>query len=61
VLVIPTLVTLYGFTYRRRSGRVGDAAAADWDLCVCPYYRSGNSSLAAAGLLALGFAAGAYS
>src|SRR5436190_3751291 len=61
VLVIPTLVTLYGFTYPQAVGTsLGMLLPPIGIFAFLSYYRSGNVSLAAAGMLALGFAVGAF-
>src|SRR5215216_6007709 len=61
VLVIPVLVTLYGFTYPQAVGTsLGMLLPPIGIFAFATYYRSGNISIAAAGFLALGFAIGAY-
>ena len=61
VLVIPTLVTLYGFTYPQAVGTsLGMLLPPIGIFAFVTYYRAGNVSLAAAGMLALGFAVGAF-
>jgi uncharacterized membrane protein YfcA len=61
VLVIPTLVTLYGFTYPQAVGTsLGMLLPPIGIFAFLTFYRTGNVSIAAAGLLALGFAVGAF-
>jgi uncharacterized membrane protein YfcA len=61
VLVIPALVTLYGFTYPQAVGTsVGMLLPPIGIFAFLAYHKSGNVSLPAAGVLAIGFALGAY-
>src|SRR5262245_42127184 len=61
VLVIPTLVTLYGLTYVQAVGTsLGMLLPPIGIFAFLTYYRHGNVNLAAAGMLAIGFAFGAY-
>jgi uncharacterized protein len=61
VLVIPVLVTLFGFTYPQAVGTsLGMLLPPIGIFAFLAYYRSGNVSISAAALLALGFAIGAF-
>ena len=61
ILVIPTLVTLYGFTYPQAVGTsLGMLLPPIGIFAFLTYYRSGNVSIPAAAMLAAGFALGAF-
>src|SRR5437763_1572018 len=61
VLVIPVLVGVFGFAHERAVGTsLGMLLPPIGIFAFLDYYRHGNVDLTAAGLLALGFAAGAF-
>src|SRR5437764_11563390 len=61
VLVIPALTFLFGFTQQMAVGTsVGMLLPPIGVFAFVRFYKSGQVDLPAAGLLALGFAAGAY-
>jgi uncharacterized membrane protein YfcA len=61
VLVIPTLVTLYGFTYPQAVGTsLGMLLPPIGIFAFLAYHRTGNVNLPGAIMLAIGFAVGAY-